>query len=222
MGGFQSRRADAIGADHGFHPGQGFGKPMRIAQPGVEESVLSHQRSGRGDRQPHTLDGRIRVERFQVGVQRPEQNVGIAGGLGQSEAAPVVGFVNQLKFKREFGGHKGGVGELKREAVNEPAQDEEQRFQGFDFVFQVHGCFEGLPGRARLDWPVRLPGGAFPEVDAGLAEPAPDLGLRQRRQCAERADAPAIENDGEVGRRLDHCQRQWREKGALVLHGEDG
>ena len=103
-------RADATGADDGDGAGEGFGKPVGIAEGGVEETVLADERAHGGDVQAEGGDGRGRVERFQMRVEGAEEEIGGGGRLGQAEGAGVRGLVGERECEGEFLGDEAGGG----------------------------------------------------------------------------------------------------------------
>jgi len=79
-------------------------------------------------------DARGGAQRFKVGVQRAKNNFRVSGGLGQPEGMGVPVFVLETERERELGGDVLGRAQLERETVDQPSQDEEERFQRFDGV----------------------------------------------------------------------------------------
>ena len=64
--------------------------------------------------------------------------------------------------------------------------------------------------------------GALPEGEAFGAEAADDFVARQRSKIAERAQAPAMENGGELGGGIGGGEWKWREEAGDVGDVNDG
>src|ERR1051325_1282811 len=108
-------------------------------------------------------------------VQRPEKNIHVSGGFRQPEAAGVLGFVLKLQAELEFDRDELGADELKRETLQKPAQNEEQRLERFDGVLKFHRGVKMLRRSDRMEWPQRATRGALPECETFSAEVANDF-----------------------------------------------
>jgi len=90
----------------------------------------------------------------------------------------------------EFGRGEGHALEVEAEAVDEAAEEKEQRFEGFDHVFEFHLGGEAARRGEGLDGAGAFAGGAFPEGETAGAESLGDIGFGEGGELAESGDAP--------------------------------
>ncbi len=217
----EPRRAHAAVPRHRDEAGEGLGEPRRVAQVGLEETLLARAGPRGLEAEAQGGDGRGRAHGLEVGVQHPQERVGAAGRLGRVEAA----FVPRAVVEHQGEAHRAcdevGGGEPEDELVDKASQEEEQRLEGLDPVPGLDRLLEHLRRRGEGEDAFAPPGRAIPEGEAGLAEPAADLLPRQVGETPERVHAPAREHLREPRLRFEEGERQPGEEGAVVLDHED-
>ncbi len=200
MGVLELGCAKAVGADEDTDAGERFGETMRIAETGFEEPGLADQRPRWGQAEIDRDDRGSGLQRFEMGVQGPEKNLHVGGGLGQAEAAEVASVVLEPEHELDFGGNVVRGDQLARESIKKTAEDEKERLQRFDRILEFHRrgkCLRWDDGPQRADVAT---GGALPEGESLGTEAADDFIARQGREIAEGAQAPVFKNAREFWR----------------------
>ena len=209
-------RAEVVARHERGDAGKGFGEAVGIAQPGVEEAVLPHQGARGFEAQFQGGDGGGGLERFEMRVQRAKQDLGIGGGFGQPETARVRRVVLEAQTEFHGGGDELRGAQLERQPVEQPAQQEEQRFERRDGVLELHRGGELQRKRDRVQGTSFAAGGALPEGESDAAKTPHDLVARQGGEIAEGTQAPAVENGGEFSRWVRGGKRERGEEGSFV------
>ena len=87
-----------------------------------------------------------------MGLQRPEKNAGVAGGLGDFERVFVGGAGGEAEAQLEFADDEVNGFEPPGELFHEPAQNEQKRFNGFDFVLDIDLLYVMSGRRDKFQW----------------------------------------------------------------------
>ena len=111
------RRADAIGADEGGDACERFGEAVRIAQAGVEETLLTDEWACGREPEIDGDDRGGRVQRLEMCVEGAEKNFRIGRRLGQAETARVAGVVFEAERELDLRGDVLRMRQLEREPV---------------------------------------------------------------------------------------------------------
>ena len=138
------RGSEAVGAEESLEAGEGVGELVGIAQGAFEEMVLGFAGKGGGEEEGPGGDGGGSADGVEVGVEEAEERDGVAGGFGETEVAEVE--IAVVEGESEAGGDGGalGGGEAGAEGFEAAAQEEEERFEGFESVFEFAGDLEVL------------------------------------------------------------------------------
>src|SRR5260221_9390632 len=82
------------------------------------------------------------------------------------------------------------------------AQDEKQRFRGFDRVLEIEGLAEYFRWTHEAQLPLRASGRALPQFTGRRAEALDEFAAREAGEFAEMADAPVTQDGHQLGRRV--------------------
>jgi len=163
MRAFELWGADAIGADERETRASVSAKPWGSRSPLSKRPCWRPVARGR-DLEFQRRDARgVRSDSRWV-VQRAKNNFRVSGGLGQPEGWVCRFSSSRRSVSASSAADVLGRAQLERETVDQPSQDEEERFQRFDGVSNSIAAKKFLRWRDRMKRPGCTAGGALPEA----------------------------------------------------------
>ena len=141
----------------------------------------------------------IRAKCFEMGLEKPEQNLNRVGRVRNVKAMLVIRLVGQPEPES----HR-LRNEIKRlepscQLFEETAEDKEERFGGFDFIIEFDFFAENFPWPNESEKPGGLAGRLLPKPERKGAEAGSQLIRRERGQIAKGVDTPFVQDNEKPG-----------------------
>jgi hypothetical protein len=203
------RGAEAAGAEEGLDAGEGVGELVGVAEGAFEEVALGFAGKGGMEFEGEGDDGGGGGEGVEVGVEEAQEGGGIAAGIRDAELAEME--VAIIEGEGEVDGVGGALGGMEpgAEGVEGALEQEEERVEGFERVFEFLLGLVVLRGAVEIEEAVVF--AVEDVVEAGGVGPEAfgESLARQGGELVEGGDAPEMEKVGvgkwEPGARKLEC-----------------
>ena len=206
-------------SEQGFQTCEGVCEPVRVPQGAIEEVMLGFSGQGGSEAKGPGCDGSRSADGVEVGVKNAEEGARVAGRFREEQFAAVE--VSVIEGEGEPDGDGGALegAETGAEGVEATTEDEEERFESFERMFQFagHGEFPGwaLQGEEAVVLPVQDIVG----LGCLRAEPFPESLARKGGKAPESLDAPEAKEIS-VQVYMFRLQRGDREAGNVLNAGK--
>ena len=194
IGFFQDRCADSVCPEQGSQARQRFVKLVGIAQGGLEKAKLLPRRLDWLGLERDGDDWLLRFKILQMRVQHSEEKIDIIGRLRNFEAALVLFFIRKSNLKSQFFCDQIDCTESQSELLQKTAQHKEERFDCFDFVFELETLDKRFRGLHQLEQSSRFPIGTFPKPDRFGPETRVEVFLIQAGELPEGVNPPFVQD----------------------------
>src|SRR5262249_12539835 len=148
-------------------------------------------------------------------AQAREERPRVPRRRGERDGAVVAAAIVEVERESETRDADPLEPDARDDALDEPAEDEEERLHRVERALEVEACLDRAGEWRRGERTVVLTARGPDERGAGGTEARRDLGNRQPGDIAERPHAPSFERRGDRRVRREARERQGREKAEL-------
>src|ERR1700731_1933490 len=132
-------------------------------------------------------------EILQVRLQHAKEEIDIIRRRGNLETTLVGSSIAKLNPQPELFRDEIDSAQAKSELRQKAAQNKQQRFGGFDFVFKLKTFVKTFRRLNELQQPHRLAAGVFPKANRVTTEADADLLFIEPRKIAKGVNSPFVE-----------------------------